>query len=130
MARSLVVILVLVFASPAFAKPHNNIYTVPCSDLWNAVMDTLGDKGNYSIMASDDTEMTASFIVVGAVRVRVNSVTLNPQDNGCELKLKVADSGYSNSNEDEATFRKRVDHSMTRLKATSPAPPAKPAGQE
>ena len=63
MARSLVFILLLALATPAFAKP----YPIPCSDLWSAVTDTLGNQGNYKIVATDYEEMKSSFIVVGAL---------------------------------------------------------------
>jgi len=50
MTRSFVFILLLVLTTQAFAKP----YPVPCSDLWSAVTDTLGNAGNYKIVATDE----------------------------------------------------------------------------
>jgi hypothetical protein len=85
MARSLVFILLLFLAAPAFAKP----YPVPCSDLWSAVTDTLGNAGNYKIVATDSEEMKASFIVVGALFPGINALFLKPQGNGCELQIKM-----------------------------------------
>ena len=118
-------LLLLVLAAPAIAKPHSTV-PVPCSDLWSAVEDTLGNAGNYTILASDDSGMTASFTVVEALRMRVNSVALNPEDTGCKLQVKTV-SGDS-ANEDEAPFRKRVEHFLERLKAAKPSAPAKTAG--
>jgi hypothetical protein len=66
----LVFILLLVLSAPAFAKP----YPVPCSDLWSAVTDTLGNANNYKIIATNGDQMEASFIVVGALHPGVNAL--------------------------------------------------------
>jgi len=125
MARRLAAALMFVLlAVPAFGIAPKDIYPVSCSDLWDAVKDTLGSGGNYSILAMADSEMTASYVVIGAVRQRVNSVALNPRDTGCELQVQSGYSGYGI--DDEGTFRKRVDHSLARLQAAKPSPPAKP----
>ena len=125
MARFLVfALLFLVPVFPAFGKPHNDSYPVPCGDLWSAVSDTLGNAGNYSILATDDTEMKASFMAVGAQRKRVNSVSLNPKDSGCQLQVQFPDSGYAE--DEEGVFKKRVGHSLARIQAAKPSPPAKP----
>jgi len=120
MARSLVFILLLVLSAPAFAKP----YPVPCSDLWSAVTDTLGNAGNYKIVASDTEEMKASFIVVGALYPGINALFLKPQGNGCELQIKMGFTG----NDDESALRGRVNRAINKLKAAKPSAPAKPAG--
>ena len=127
MARFTVVTLLLLGISmPAFGKAHNDTYPVACSVLWDAVKDTLSKPGDYSMMASDDTEMTASYIVVGAQRQRVDTIALNPKDNGCKMQVQAPDSGYMN--DDEGLFRKRVSHSLAKLQAAKPAEPAKPNG--
>jgi hypothetical protein len=120
MARSLVFILLLFLAAPAFAKP----YPAPCSDLWSAVTDTLGNAGNYKIVATDTEEMKASFIVVGALYPGVNALFLKPKGNGCELQIKMGFTG----NDDESALRGRVNHALTKLRAAKPSAPAKPAG--
>ncbi len=91
MARCIGFLLLLLgFSLPALGKGHNDVYPVPCSDLWNAVKDTLGNTGNYNLVTSDDSEMTASYMVQNETRQRVNSVHLNPADNGCELEDRFA----------------------------------------
>jgi hypothetical protein len=123
MARLMVLTLLLLLpALPAFGKARNDIYPVPCSQLWDAVTITLGNPGDYKIMTSDDSEMTASYTVTGAVRVRVNSVVLNQQDAGCEMNVKSPDAGYMV--DDESTFRKRVGKALARLQAAKPSQPA------
>jgi hypothetical protein len=125
MAKFLVFVLFfLVSAFPAFGKPHNGSYPVSCDDLWNAVSDTLGNAGNYSILATEDAEMKASFIALGARRQRVNSVSLIPKDNGCELQVQFPDSGYAD--DEESVFKKNVGRSLAKIQAAKPSPPAKP----
>jgi len=120
MARSLVFILLLALATPAFAKP----YPIPCSDLWSAVTDTLGNQGNYKIVATDYEEMKSSFIVVGALYPGVNALFLKPQGNGCGLQVKRGFTG----NDDESALRGRVNRALAKRKAAIPSAPANPAG--
>ena len=120
MARSLVFILLLALATPAFAKP----YPIPCSDLWSAVTDTLGNQGNYKIVATDYEEMKSSFIVVGALYPAVNALFLKPQGNGCGLQVKRGFTG----NDDESALRGRVNRALAKRTAAIPSAPAKPAG--
>ena len=116
MARYMVATLLLfLIAAPAFGKAHNNIYPVSCDDLWDAVRDTLGNKGNYSVMASDNSGMTASYLVVGSQRQRAYSVLLNPKDPGCELQVKTLDNSVSD--DEEGLFRNRVGHTLDKLQA-------------
>ncbi len=125
MAKFMVVaLLFFLLAVPAFGKAHNDIYPASCNDLWDAVKDTLGNAANYHILAMDDSGMTASYVIVGALRERVNSVALNPRDNGCELQVQSPVSGYAN--DDESPFRKRVGRSLAKLNAAKPSVPAKP----
>jgi hypothetical protein len=124
MARYLVFALLLLAATvPAPGKPRNDAYPVTCADLWNAVSDTLGNAGNYKILASDDSELKAYSLAVGSQRQRVNSVSLNPKDNGCELLTQFPDSGFAN--DDEGAFRKRLAHSVAKLQAAKPQQPGK-----
>jgi hypothetical protein len=122
-----VVLLLFVLAVPAFAKPRNDVYPVSCSDLWDAVKDTLGNAGNYRVMAIDDVAMSASYLIVGATQQHVNSVELNPKDNGCQLQVKAPES--VSMSDDETPFRKRVGQSLAKLNPAKPAAPAKPDGK-
>jgi hypothetical protein len=125
MARFLVfAFLFLIPSVPASGKAPKDTYPVSCDALWSAVSDTLGNAGNYSILASDDTEMKASFTVVGAQRQRVNAVSLNPKDSGCEMQVQFPDSGFEDNQ--EGVFKKRVGHSLARMQAAKPSPPGKP----
>jgi hypothetical protein len=122
MARSLVFILLLVLTTPAFAKHH----PIPCSDLWSAVTDTLGNAGNYKIVATDYEQRKASFIVVGALYPGINALFLKPQDNGCELQIKMGFTG----NDDESTLRGRVNRALAKLRAAKPSPAASTGATE
>jgi len=122
MSRLMVMTLLLLLpAFPASGKVRNDAYPISCSQLWNAVKMTLGNPEDYNVVASDDSEMTASYTVVGAQRVRVNSVALNPQGTGCQMKVQSPDAGYMV--DDEGLFRKRVAHSLAKLQVAKPAQP-------
>jgi hypothetical protein len=120
MPRFAVVLLLLDLVTPAFAKP----YPVPCNDLWSTVSDTLGDARNYKIVATDDDEMKASFIVVGALYPGVNAVFLKSRDNGCDLNVKM---GFTGS-DDEGALRSRVHHALAKRKAAKPSQPSPTTG--
>jgi hypothetical protein len=133
MMRSVVLVLMsLALAVPAFGKSHNDTYPVPCSELWGAVKDTLSSPENYSIVATDDTKMTAMYDVhhavhtsiTGAALQRTNSVALTAQGTGCEMQVH---SNYSGWNHDDAgDFKNRVNESLAKLKAAKPSESAKP----
>lgn len=122
MSRFSFLFFLLVLAPQAFAKP----YPLPCSDLWSAVTDTLGNAGNYKIVANDNGQMKASFIVVGALYPGVNALLLKPRDNGCELQIRMSFTG----NDDETALRGRVNRALSKRKAARPAPPVPSAGTE
>lgn len=124
MARRMVVTLLLLLpAISAFGKARNDTYPTPCSQVWDAVKATLANPTDYKIMVSDDSEMTATYLVTGDQRARVDSVALTPQDAGCQMKVQAADAGYMV--DDEGAFRKRVSRSLTKLQAAKPSAPAK-----
>ena len=112
--------LFLALATPAFAKP----YSLPCSDLWSAVTDTLGNPGNYKILASDNEPMKASFIVVGSLYPVVNAVFLKPKGNGCELEIRMGFTG----NDDEGALRSQVNRAVAKRKAANQPKPASSGG--
>ncbi len=59
MMKSVIAALILLtLAAPVFGKTHNETYPVPCSELWNAVQDTVKNSGNYSLVVADNTQMT------------------------------------------------------------------------
>ena len=120
MARPLIFILLLVLVTPAFAKP----YRLPCSDVWSAVTDTLGDAGNYKVVATDNEQMKASFIVVGALFPGTNALLLKPKDNGCELQMRMTFSG----NDDEGALRNRVNRVLAKMRTAKQSTPVKSAG--
>jgi hypothetical protein len=128
MRRFAVAALLLIVASPSFAKTHKDMYSVPCGTLWPAVKDTLRNSGKYGILGLDNTEMTASFAIgIGAIgQKRINSVVLNAKGDTCEM---VVQSGFSGlTNDDAGDFKKRVDKSL--LAQQQPAPPAKPESSD
>jgi hypothetical protein len=101
------------------------MYSVSCNVLWVAVKDTLRNSGKYGILGIDNTEMTASFVIGGTLGgKRINSVVLNAKGETCELQVQTAYSGLIH--DDAGDFKKRVDESLAKQQAASPAAPAKP----
>ena len=117
MARFCWLNLLFLLAVPAFAKPHNEKQPVGCSDLWAAVTESLGDSQNYKVVALDNDEMKANFIVVGGLYSTVNLVQLKPRQSGCDLQLRL---GFTGS-DDEGAFRSRVKRALKKLAAAKPS---------
>jgi len=123
----------LALALPAFGRTTKSGYPVPCSEVWGAVKDTLSNPENYSVDASDDTAMTASYhpkhtvhvTVTGTVLQRTNHVTLVPKDTGCEMQVVSNYSGWEH--DDQGDFKKRVDEFLAKPKDAAPVQPAQPA---
>jgi len=126
-------LMLLIVAVPAFGKTYKNTYSDPCSQVWSAVTDTLGNADNYNVTEKDDAKMTAAYDVKHAAHVNVsgallqrkNHVTLVPKGTGCEMQVVSNYSGWEHN--DQGDFKTRVDQSLAKLKAPSPAEPAKPA---
>jgi len=122
----------LALALPAFGKTYKSTYPAPCSEVWSAVKDTLSNAENYNVVESDDTKMTASYNVKhsahvnvsGALLQRTNRVTLVSKGTECEMQVVSNYSGWEHN--DRGDFKKRVDESLAKLQATTPAQPAKP----
>lgn len=120
-----VALMSLILALPAFGKTHKDVFAVPCSELWPALKDTLRNSGKYGIIGIDNTEMTASFNIGGALGgKRINSVVLNSQGTGCEMQTQTAFSGLAHN--DAGDLKKRVEESLAKLKGAKASAPAKP----
>ena len=131
--RVLVALLALALALPAFGKTSKKTYPAPCSELWGAVKDVLGNAENYNVEESSDTLMAATYkvkhaahvTVSGAVLQRANHVSLVSKGTECEMQVKSNYSGFEH--DDSGDFRKRVEESFAKLKGAKPAEPAPPA---
>jgi len=131
----IVALISLVLALPAFAKTYKTTYPNSCSEVWNAVKDTLGNPdNNYDVKASDDAQMHADYdvkhaahvTITGAILQRQNHVTLvSKGDAVCEMQVVSNFSGWEHA--DRGDFKKRVDESLVKLKSATPAQPAEPA---
>jgi hypothetical protein len=130
---TILVLLSVALALPAFGKTYKTKYPVACSELWSAVKDTLGNPENhYEVVASDDAQMHADYnvkhaahvTVSGAILQRTNHVTLVPQGTGCEMQVVSNWSGIEHS--DRSDFKDRVDKSLAKLKGATPSPPSGP----
>jgi len=127
-----VALLLLTLALPVFGKTYKSTYPVPCSELWGAVKDTLGNPENYSVVESNDTKMTASYNVkhtahvtlTGVFTQRTNHVTLVSNGNVCEMQVVSHFSGWEHT--DRSDFKKRVDEALSKLNNAPPSQPAKP----
>ena len=120
-----VALMSAILAAPSFGKSHKDTYPVACSELWAAVKDTIGNPANYSIISTDNKEMTASYSIAGALRKRTNSLVLNSRGTSCEMQLQSNDSGFAH--DDAGDFKKRVEDSLAKRKGSSPSEPPKPA---
>ncbi len=130
--RVLVVALMsLALALPAFGKSHKNSYSFPCSQVWSAVKDTLGNAENYAKVELNETTMTAAYhvkhaahvTVTGAVLQRTNHVALESKGAACEMKIGSNYSGFEHNDADD--FKKRVDDVLAKMNAGTPSEPAK-----
>lgn len=131
MKTFLVALLLLVFSVSTFAKsksldPVKGVYPVSCDDLWLAVKNTLGDKGNYALASVNDLELHASFTVVGDLIVYTDRVTLYPKEGGCTIKEDFGEVGAENTN--WRAFHKRLGHSLAGLQAAKSAGAPKSPG--
>jgi hypothetical protein len=125
--------MLLALAVPAAGNTYKYSYTVPCSQVWNAVKDTLSNQTNYANVKSDDSKLTADyapkhsvhFDVSGVILQRMNHVTLVSQAEGCEMRVVSNYSGWGH--EDQGDFKKRVDDALAKPKTDAPDEPAKPA---
>lgn len=124
MSRALFVVLVVfLLPIPASAKPHN-VFPVSCDVLWTAVKDTLNNPNDYRVLSMSDSEMKASFIVVGELKPYTDRVILSAAEGGCAMKLTMSQIGPDNS--DERVFRKQFGKRLAALQAVEKA---KPSGQ-
>ncbi|HUI84817.1 MAG TPA: hypothetical protein VL240_11360 [Candidatus Binatia bacterium] len=125
MMRSAVVALIsLIVAVPAFGKTHNDTYSVPCSQLWDAVQETVKNSGYYTPVVLDNAQMTSAFNISGAIHSRTISVRLEPKGTNCEMQTQTSFSGVFQN--DAGDFKSRVDHALAKLKASQPSEPARP----
>jgi len=130
--KLLAVALASLLALPAFGKTSKNTYPAPCSELWGAVKDVLGNAENYDVVESNDTLMAATYkvkhaahvTVSGAILQRANHVALVSKGTECEMQVKSNYSGFEHN--DSGDFRTRVEESFAKLKGSKPAEPAKP----
>jgi hypothetical protein len=118
--------LIICFATPALAK-SKDVYPDSCSDLWAAVMDTLGNQHNYGIILEDDLRRRVSFVVVGALVHYTETVALAARDGGCVAKANIIELGPDN--DDWRQFHHRLAKSLTKLQAAKPKLAATAAGQ-
>jgi hypothetical protein len=124
-------LLTLSFAVPAFSMTYKTSYPIPCNQVWVAVKDTLSVPDNYTVVTSDDTQMTASYDVKhsahvnisGTVLQRTNKVTLVTKGTDCEMQVVSNYSGWEHN--DKGDFKKRVDESLAKINAAKPSEPTK-----
>ena len=113
-----VAFILLISITPVMGGVHKNDYSVPCSQLWDAVMDTIKNSGHYTLILADDKQMTASYHISGAIHSRDISVHLEPQGDGCQMQTSTAFSGLMQN--DAGDFKSRVEQSLANLKAAPP----------
>ena len=65
------VLMSLSLALPVFGKTYKSTYSVPCGEVWGGVKDTLSNPDNYTVVDSNDANMTATYKVKHAVHVTI-----------------------------------------------------------
>jgi len=113
-------VMMLALALPVWADGYKNTYPDPCSVVWSAVKDTLGQQAYYDTKNVDDAQMNADFqmkyqtkVQVQGVNIqRVNHVTLAPKGSGCELQVTPTYYGWSRY--DVNDFKKRLEASLAK----------------
>jgi hypothetical protein len=124
--RLAVLFLLVLFATSAIAKTHNDMFNVPCSVLWPAVKDTLRNSGKYGVIGIDNNEMTASYNIGGFMGgKRINSLILNDKGQSCELQIQTSYSGLTH--DDAGDMKDRIEKSLAKLQAAKNADTSKPA---
>ncbi len=129
----LIALVSLFLTLPTYAMTYKTSYAIPCSQVWVAVKDTLSVPDNYTVVSTDDTQMTSSYDVKhsahvnisGTVLQRTNKVTLVTKGSGCEMQVVSNYSGWEHN--DKGDFKKRVDESLAKLNASKPAEAVKPS---
>ncbi|MGO8788318.1 MAG: hypothetical protein ACLQVL_13175 [Terriglobia bacterium] len=135
MKYGVMALMSLSLALPAFGKTYKSTYPIPCGEVWGGVKDTLSIPENYTVVESDDANMTATYKVKHAIHVtitetvlqRKNKVTLVSKGSACEMQVVSNYSGVEHNDRDD--FKKRVDDSLAKLKEAKPAEPAKLADE-
>jgi hypothetical protein len=126
MKRLAVLFFLVLLATSAIAKTHNDMFNVPCSVLWPAVKDTLRNSGKYGVIGIDNNEMTASYNIGGFMGgKRINSLILNDKGQSCELQVQTSYSGLTH--DDAGDMKDRIEKSLQKLQAQKAAEPPKPA---
>lgn len=111
MARYRLLFVLLIFAVPAFAKSHKSKSPILCSELWNAVTQTLKNPNDYTLIATNGSQMKAVFSVFGARFPQIDSVRLKSRKGSCELQIRM---GFTGS-DDEWALRRRVKRALDKL---------------
>jgi len=101
-----------VLALPAFAKTHEDKFSLPCKSVWAAVKDVLMNSGKYRIVSVSNEDMLASYSIGGWVAgSRTNSVVLkDAENNSCSMQIQTRFTGAAHN--DAGDFKKRVEESL------------------
>jgi hypothetical protein len=59
-----------------FGETYTSTYLVSCSEVWGGIKDTLSNPESYTVVKSDDAEMTASCHVKHTVHVTITGAVL------------------------------------------------------
>ena len=125
MMRTLLTILIASFlVLPASAKSKRDVYPMACDVLWTAVKNALDSPRDYGVLSENDLSLQASFVVVGNLVKYTDRITLEEEDGGCRMNLRILQVGADNT--DERAFRKRLKKSLAKLEAAKPAPAGQP----
>jgi hypothetical protein len=124
MKRVLAVVLLVLLACPAFAKPKEKIYQATCDKVWAAVKIATAPP-HYNFAQLDDAQKKGMVSTGNNFSgKRYLDITLTGNENTCKVAIGGSYSGLEHN--DKGDLFKRIDDALAQGDATAP-PAAAPA---
>jgi len=126
MKYTLIVLVLALAASPAFAKPRTKTYRSSCERIWKVVESIPTGPGHpYSSSMLDDKRLKAQFVTGhGALTgKRTLYLTLSGTGDTCEVAVEGVFSGLAHN--DKGDLFKRIEEALTETPPESKPEPKK-----
>ncbi len=124
MRKLILLLTLLLVASPALAKPRTKSYPVSCDRVWKAVEAVAAAK-DYSSSMLDDKRQKAQFVMGHGnwTGKRTLYLTLAGSGDSCEVAVEGVFSGLAHN--DKGDLFKRIEHALTETPSESKPEPKK-----